>query len=226
MIPRVLTERDLNRALLARQLLLERASLTLADAIEQVGGLQTQYAPSGYVGCGRGSPGSIATALTRALEDRSVIQATLMRTTIHMVSRREFWPYALGIRPSRRAWALRIADRAAAEAGMPSNGPSACALALLDGPRTVKELGDLGAGFVGNLGLWVDLVRVPPSGTWERRRADLLALAETWVGPPDATEDEGLRPPRARLPARVRAGAVARRRLVGRHPGRRRTAWR
>jgi hypothetical protein len=33
-------------------------------------------------------------------------------------------------------------------------------------------------------GLWVDLVRVPPSGTWERRRADLYALAEDWVGPP------------------------------------------
>ena len=33
-------------------------------------------------------------------------------------------------------------------------------------------------------GLWVDLVRVPPSGTWERRRADLFALAEDWIGPP------------------------------------------
>ncbi|HTE59460.1 MAG TPA: crosslink repair DNA glycosylase YcaQ family protein, partial [Solirubrobacteraceae bacterium] len=34
-------------------------------------------------------------------------------------------------------------------------------------------------------GLWVDLVRAPPSGTWERRRADLFALAEDWIGPPD-----------------------------------------
>ena len=64
--------------------------------------------------------------------------------------------------------------------------------ALADGPRSVKELGELGSGFVGNLGLWVDLVRVPPSGTWERRRADILGLAETWVGPSDATEGEGL----------------------------------
>ena len=64
--------------------------------------------------------------------------------------------------------------------------------ALAGGPRSVNELGEIGAGFVGNLGLWVDLVRVPPSGTWERRRADRLALAEKWVGPPDATEDEGL----------------------------------
>ena len=61
-----------------------------------------------------------------------------------------------------------------------------------DGPRTVKELGDLAKGFVGTRGLWVDLVRVPPSGTWERRKADRLALAEDWVGPVDATESEGL----------------------------------
>jgi hypothetical protein len=34
------------------------------------------------------------------------------------------------------------------------------------------------------VGLWIDLVRVPPSGTWERRRADLYAAAEDWIGPP------------------------------------------
>ncbi|HVQ22015.1 MAG TPA: winged helix DNA-binding domain-containing protein, partial [Candidatus Saccharimonadia bacterium] len=50
MAPRVLTARHLNRALLDRQLLLERSTLPPAEAIEQVGGLQTQYAPSGYVG--------------------------------------------------------------------------------------------------------------------------------------------------------------------------------
>ena len=38
--------------------------------------------------------------------------------------------------------------------------------------------------------MWVDLVRVPPSGTWERRRADLYAAAEDWLPPPvDLTED-------------------------------------
>ena len=47
---RVLTTRDLNRALLARQLLLERSRLPLARALEKVAGLQTQYAPSAYIG--------------------------------------------------------------------------------------------------------------------------------------------------------------------------------
>ncbi|HJV09252.1 MAG TPA: crosslink repair DNA glycosylase YcaQ family protein, partial [Acidimicrobiales bacterium] len=35
-------------------------------------------------------------------------------------------------------------------------------------------------------GLWEDFVRVPPSGTWERRRADLYGAAEDWLGPPAA----------------------------------------
>jgi hypothetical protein len=63
--------------------------------------------------------------------------------------------------------------------------------ALSGGPRTVKELGGIASGFLGTLGLWVDLVRVPPAGTWDHRRADRLALAEDWVGPEDCTEAEG-----------------------------------
>ncbi|RPI24231.1 MAG: hypothetical protein EHM57_02975 [Actinobacteria bacterium] len=39
---------------------------------------------------------------------------------------------------------------------------------------------------------WIDLVRVPPYGTWERRRADLYGLADTWLPPADATEDDGM----------------------------------
>lgn len=191
MTDRVLTARALNRALLARQLLLERSPISIVAALEQVGGLQTQYAPSGYVGLWTRLAEFRRTALTSALEDRSVIQATLLRTTIHMVSRAEYWRYAMGIRQARRAWALRAGPNAADE---PTLRAAADGLrqALAAGPRTVKELDGLVTGFVGNAGLWVDLVRVPPSGTWERRRADRLGLAEDWVGPPDATEDEGL----------------------------------
>jgi Winged helix DNA-binding domain len=191
MTERTLTMRALNRALLARQLLLEPSSLAIEDAIEHVGGLQTQYAPSGYVGLWTRLSSFGRDDLTKALEDRTVVQASLMRTTIHMVSAREFWRYAAGIRRARRAWALRIAGRAADEAAMIA-AAERIREALSDGPRTVKELGELGAGFVGNLGLWVDLVRLPPSGTWERRRADRLGLAEDWVGPCDASEEEGL----------------------------------
>ena len=191
MTERTLSRGHLNRALLARQLLLERSDLSIPDACDQVGGLQTQYAPSGYVGLWTRLAGFQRDALTRTLEDRTVIQATLMRTTIHMVSGRAFWKFALGVRKARRDWGLRTPGRNADEAALGAEAEN-MRRALADGPRTVKELGELGAGFVGNLGLWVDLVRVPPSGTWERRRADRLALADDWVGPEDASEDEGL----------------------------------
>lgn len=193
MTDRTLSPRALNRALLARQLLLERSTLSIPEAIEQVGGLQTQYAPSGYVGLWTRLADFQRDALTRALEDRSVIQATLMRVTIHIVSRREYWPYALGVREARREQWRRTWGRATG-AGERELEAAADRMrsALADGPRTVKELGDLATGFVGTLGLWVDLVRVPPSGTWERRRADRLALAEGWVGPPDGTEADGM----------------------------------
>ena len=187
---RVLSERQLNRALLARQLLLERSTLSIQDAVEQVGGLQTQYAPSGYVGLWTRVAGFQREDLTRALEDRSLIQASLMRTTIHVVSRAEYWRYAMGVRQARRDWAVRLNQLLPERALVATT--DRLREALQDGPKTVKELGDVAKGFIGTLGLWVDLVRVPPSGTWERRRADRLALAEDWVGPNDATEEEGL----------------------------------
>lgn len=191
MTVRILTRRHLNRALLQRQLLLERSTLTIPAAVEQVAGLQTQYAPSGYVGLWTRLAGFEREALTRALEDRSVVQATLMRVTIHIVSAREYWRYAVGVRQARRNFALRLSNQSTDEASMIAAAERIRA-ALSDGPRTVKELGDLATGFVGSLGLWVDLVRVPPSGTWDRRRADRLALAHDWLGPDDVTEDEGL----------------------------------
>jgi hypothetical protein len=87
-------------------------------------------------------------------------------------------------------WALRTPGAAGGEAVMIA-AAGRLRDALTEGPRTVKELGELGAGFVGNLGLWIDLVRVPPVGHLERRRADRLALAEDWVGPCDVTEASG-----------------------------------
>src|SRR5688572_21364068 len=101
-MPRVLTVRELNRALLARQLLLERARLPVPRALERIGGIQNQYAPSGYASLWTRLEGFERDALTRALERRTAVQGTLMRVTIHLVSAREFWLYALGVRRARR----------------------------------------------------------------------------------------------------------------------------
>ncbi|MFN8622455.1 MAG: winged helix DNA-binding domain-containing protein [Chloroflexota bacterium] len=190
----LLTEAQLRAALLHRQLLLQRAPVgtPITDVLDRMGSLQDQYAPSGYVGLWTRLDGFRREELTRALEDRSVVQATLLRVTIHLASAREFWRYAKGVRAAHRAWWLRLQKGAVTEAEVAEKA-GWLREALADGPHDVKELGPKAAGFIGNQGLWVDLVRVPPSGTWERRRADRLALAEQWVGPPDSTEHEGRR---------------------------------
>ena len=188
---RRLAATDLNRALLARQLLLERSESSIPAAIGQVGGLQMQYAPSGYVGLWTRLASFQRDELTAALQDRTVIQATLMRGTIHLVPASEYWLYAIGVRRAQREWWLRIQRGRVTEVEVVRNAEEMRA-ALVSGPRSVKELGSIASGFVGSLGLWVDLVRVPPSGTWQRRRADILALAEDWVGPCQVTEAQGI----------------------------------
>jgi len=187
-----LSQDQLRLALLHRQQLLRRArsDTPIPALIDAMGGIQDQYAPSGYVALWTRLEGFRRDALTRALEDRSVIQATTLRVTIHLHSAAAFWPVALGVREARRTWWLRLQKGTVTEADVAAKAGWLRA-ALADGPRDTRDLGPDAAGFIGNHGLWVDLVRVPPSGTWERRRADRLALAEQWVGPPDSTERAG-----------------------------------
>lgn len=194
---RVLTTRELNRALLARQLLLERSKLPLTRAIERVGGLQTQYAPSAYVGLWSRLHDFHRDDLTRALERRRVIQGTLMRTTIHMVSAGDYWPLVEAIRKARREWWVRVARHQIE--GLDMNKVAAVLRkALADGPKRQKELLDIlrSVGFPrmawSGAGMWLDMIRVPPSGTWENRRADLYGLAEDWVKPTKTSRTKGL----------------------------------
>ena len=63
----VLTRRELNRALLARQLLLERTPLTPVRAVERLGGLQAQSTPSPYLSLWTRLEGLERDAVTRAL---------------------------------------------------------------------------------------------------------------------------------------------------------------
>jgi DNA glycosylase AlkZ-like len=110
-----------------------------------------------------------------------------MRTTIHTVSAREYWLMATGLRQAQRAWWLRLQKGAVTSQQM-ARRARRVRTALADGPLRAGELAKIAPGYVG---LWADFVRVPPSGTWERRRADLYASAESWLGPSDVTEQEG-----------------------------------
>jgi len=186
---RTLTRRELNRALLARQLLLQRAPLALPEALERVCGIQAQYAPSMYFGLWSRLAGFEPAALTEALHARDVVQGTLMRVTIHLVSPRDYRPMAVAVREARRALWLRSWKEPGAEAM--EAAARTLAERLRDGPLARKDVEALiGKPATRGIHLWVDLVRVPPSGTWERRRADLYGLAASWLGEAAGPEPE------------------------------------
>jgi hypothetical protein len=195
-----LSPRQLNRAVLARQHLLSRVELDIPTVLQHVGGLQTQYAPSAYVGLWSRLVAFEREALTRALVDRSVVQGTLIRCTIHMVAAEDYWTICAGVRASRRQWWVRVA-KSRTLVDIPHETIAELLRAeLADGPRPAAELVAAmeRAGFAKPLwegaGLWLDMVRVPPSGTWERRRADRYGLADQWITSTTApSEDDGLR---------------------------------
>jgi hypothetical protein len=179
---RILTTRELNLALLARQLLLERADLPPDRALAAVCGLQTQHAPSGYLALWSRTAGFHRAALTDALHRGAVVQGWVMRSTIHMVDAADYAPFTTAVREARRAQWLR-AEKRAAGLDMPAVA-AAVRRHLADGPlpqpRLVALLTADGFPRVAFAGaqLWVDLLRVPPAGTWDRPRANVFALAE------------------------------------------------
>src|SRR5204863_1178796 len=167
---RVLTTRELNRALLARQFLLERSTLPIVPTIERVGGLQTQYAPSGYVGLWSRMRHFRREALTAALEQRRVIQGTLLRSTIHMVSARDYWLFLSAVRMGRQEWWRRVTRKGFGEVDIAAAVPI-FREELAAGPRRASDLKELlarrGVPSIGwnGMGLWVDVIGVLPSGT-------------------------------------------------------------
>ncbi len=165
--------------------------MSLPKALERIGAIQAQYAPSMYVGLWSRLEGLERDAVTRALERRSVVQGTMMRATIHLVSKADYWPFTAAIRGPRTEWWERVHPKA--DPRTMRAAAKKLRRFLAEGPRRRKEVEEhLGRQIALGIGAYVDLVRVPPSGTWEQRRADLYGLAEDWVGPDEADPDEGL----------------------------------
>jgi hypothetical protein len=87
---RVLTLRELNRATLARQLLLERRRLSPLAVIERLAGMQAQWSPAPYVGLWSRVEGFRAETLERAVRRGDVLKPTVMRGTLHLVTARDY----------------------------------------------------------------------------------------------------------------------------------------
>jgi hypothetical protein len=157
-------------------------------------GIQNQYALNAYIRLWSCLEKFERVQLDRALERRAVIQGTFMRETIHIVSRGDAPLLAAAIRRSGQEWWRRVN-----KVDVDMKPFARRAHAFFRGTvRTRKEVeqflkeNEFPRASLWGFAHWVDLVRVPPAGTWEHRRADLFALAEEWVGPLDVDEETGI----------------------------------
>jgi hypothetical protein len=186
-----LTRRALNRALLARQLLLERHSLPAEQAIEHLVGMQAQVPADPYVGLWTRLATFGTDDLGVLLEQRRAVRATTMlRTTIHLFSARD----ALSVRAVLQPVAERqfgYGQFARALRGVPIDEVVAEGRRLLaEEPLTMAELGrrlarswpDRDPGPLSYAVRYlVPLVQIPPRGIWGRSGQAISALTEQWL---------------------------------------------
>jgi len=187
MSPVVLTVRALNRALLARQGLIEPTAWTPLETIERLVGLQSQDPKAAYYGLWSRIADFDPEALTRLMVDRAAVRVALMRATIHLVSARD----ALALRPLVQPVIERSTATNWSVPGVDPAELAAAGRALVDEqPRTFAQLGALLAdrwpdadpkALAQNVRALVALVQVPPRGLWGRGGAAAHTSAEAWL---------------------------------------------
>ncbi len=201
MTERVLTLRELNRATLARQMLLERASLPALDALERLAGLQAQLPNPPYIGLWTRLQSFQLSNLTSLLEQRQAVRATMMRSTLHLMSSDDY----VFLRPALQPALTRAMYAFFGEQGKKLDVDpliTAARAYVLEKPRTFTEirarLAELFPGIDPALLAYavrthLPLVQIPPAGTWNFGGSPAHALAEAWLGRPLADPSEGLR---------------------------------
>lgn len=198
----MLGRRELNRALLARQLLLDRGQRDVVETVEHLVGLQAQAPFPPYYGLLARIDGFQPSDLATLINDRSVVRIALMRGTIHLVSARDCLPLRQLTQP--------VLDRAfRTNHGKRLPGVDLAALAaagreLVESePMTFSQLGEAllkrwpdgpAADLAQGVRALVPLVQVPPRAVWGRAGQALHTSAESWLGrsQPDQPDPAGL----------------------------------
>ena len=168
--------------------------LPLPRVVERIGYIQNQWAQQGYIRLWTSVERFERDDLTRTLHRRTVIQGTLMRETIHLVPRGDYALLAAAIRRSGQEWWRRV-NKVTIDMEPFARRAHDFFRGTTRSRKEVEEFlrsHDFPKQSVWGFGHWVNLIRVPPSGTWEQRRAHTFALAEEWVGQLDASEDDGI----------------------------------
>jgi len=186
----VLSDRALNRALLARQGLLERTRRPVLELVEHLVGLQAQEPANPYVALWSRLERFDPHELSALVADRRAVRAQLMRATIHLVSARDcraLQPLVAPVlaRTFRSPWLARLD-------GAPVEDVVAAGLALLaERPRTRAELATALAerwpeaepqALAQAVTFHAPLVQVPPRGLWRRGGPAAWAPAAAYVG--------------------------------------------
>ncbi|MFD9045833.1 winged helix DNA-binding domain-containing protein [Streptomyces zaomyceticus] len=97
-----ITARGLNRSTLARQLLLDRATIGVEDAVRRVVALQAQQPGSPYVALWNRVVDFDPARLDKAVESYELVRSTLMRLTLHMVHAEDYRAFREGMEPTLR----------------------------------------------------------------------------------------------------------------------------
>ena len=191
--PPVLSQRALNRALLARQHLLRRRKASAADEIEHLVGMQAQVPNSPYVGLWSRLEGFTPHQLADLITQRRAVRLGIMRNTLHLVTARD----CIALRPLFSPVLGR--DLQSSHFGRNLVGVEMQPLIrhatqlMKEKPRTLAELGTLlherwpdrnATSLAYAVRYLVPLVQVPPRGVWGKSAQATWTSAELWLGQP------------------------------------------
>ena len=189
----VLSQRSLNRALLARQDLLVRRKASAADEIEHLVGMQAQVPNSPYVGLWTRLAGFKPNQLADLITQRRAVRLGIMRNTIHLVTARD----CVALRPLFSPVlerGLRASPFGRNLVGMDMQPLIRYASKLMkEKPRTLAELGTQlherwpdrdATSLAYAIRHLVALVQVPPRGLWGKAAQATWTSAELWLGEP------------------------------------------
>jgi hypothetical protein len=188
----VLTRRALNRALLERQLLLRRWKLPVPQVIERLVGMQAQEPSDPYIGLWTRLEGFRPEALARLITRRQAVRASLMRTTIHLVTARDYLALYPIMRPVHGRTVYSSSPDARALQGLNTeNLLTAGRMLVEERPLTRAQLGPLlarrwphrdAAALARAVNYLLPMIHIPPRGIWGSSGRTTLTTVEAWLG--------------------------------------------